>query len=519
MLRLVQSGEGAQRAVVLVFLVDKVLDNALRESLGPKPCIVADNTSGGLDTFQELIRFAHRSAGTFEVDGTVLVGYSAGCQRVRALLLAPYEKSFEPIAVVCADGTHASLPAAPWQIEVWKKLAARARTSSFTFAASHTFNTYVETDLKAPYMATVSVLCRATGFALDHGGPVDAPILSPVDPQGRLFVYSYASSRCDRDAHEKQGNRALPMMLKKHVREMLESADGPATHPSTVVGSAWLDEATPAKAPSDAGLWTPASLTRTLRAGVTGADVGDWQRWLDAHGLFGLGAAKITNHFDAATVAASRRVQNTIALGVDGIVGPKTRAGAAAWPAPPVKLSDGTPLWQEAEGSGARALRWALQFAGREDLEDEGANASAEIADWLRPSRRRATDKLLNINKGEWCAAFFCASSAATSLPGDVLPYGYRASGIELIDDAKDASAWRSADLVRAGSWHPAIGDGCIFTRNPGGWETHVCRVVSWGSQGYWTFGGNEANTARLTFRRLNDPALLGFVAHNTDRR
>ncbi len=85
-LRLVQAGEGHPRPLVLAFLVGGDLDPKLRAAFGPRPCIVADGVAKG-PMMGELLDFAHHRAGLREVSRVALVGYSAGCQRVRALYL------------------------------------------------------------------------------------------------------------------------------------------------------------------------------------------------------------------------------------------------------------------------------------------------------------------------------------------------------------------------------------------------------------------------------------------------
>src|SRR5512145_2805651 len=86
-LRVVQRGEGNPRPLVLAFLIEQVIDKDLREALGPTPCIVADGEARG-PMLPEMLAFAHKKVGLEGVSRLALVGYSAGCQRVRALRLA-----------------------------------------------------------------------------------------------------------------------------------------------------------------------------------------------------------------------------------------------------------------------------------------------------------------------------------------------------------------------------------------------------------------------------------------------
>ena len=517
MLHMIQPGTGPRRPLVLLFLIGTMVYDDLRAALGPEACIVVDDSAGGRDSLAGLVAFAGRTAGSFTPTGLVLGGFSAGCQRVRALLEAGIAAPLPLLAVVTADGTHASLPPAPGQIEVWAQLAAEARAGKLVFAASHTLNVYVET-LRAPevpYMATLHVLQRATGFALAtpsvHGEP------ATVD--GGLAVYSYLSGACDAAAHARQETESLPKMLERHVKPVLATVAAQAAEmPSEDTAPPTVPERpiTPSMLPPGAVAPTPVT-TRDLKAGVTGPDVIAWQHWLDRRALLGLDPFTLSGSFDAATVAGTRRMQNAIGIGLDGDVGEDTRAHAKAWPGPDVKADDGSSTWEDSSLSlGARAVRWSLQFAGREDMEKLGPNTGPEIAGFLAPAIRQATGPPLHLAAGEWCAAFFCAAAEAVAGPGEPIPHGYRAAGVELVTDAKQNGCWREAGLARVGTYQPGEGDGCILQRGGAGsaWETHTCRVVARTATGFWTVGGNEANTVRVTFRRFTDADLLGFLAY-----
>lgn len=215
-----QKGEGTKRAVVLGFLVDPI---TLAKAVGPSVCVVGDGAKG-TETLPELLELASRRAGFDSVSQVVLVGYSAGCQRVRALCIA----GANPAGVLLVDGTHASWPPEDWQIAWLKKLAADARAGRVLCVATHTMQTYTEslTPPETPYASTVRVLRMATGFALEQQGTVDAPVLAN---DGSLWVYSYGSARIDGEAHRKQGQVVLPALAKKHLAPLL--AVGPAPTP------------------------------------------------------------------------------------------------------------------------------------------------------------------------------------------------------------------------------------------------------------------------------------------------
>ena len=104
MLRLVQKGVGSQRPVVILFLVGPHMDKKLRAALGPRPCIVADDTAGGTTSFTMLLHQAAGLAGEEDqFEAVVLCGYSLGVGHVRAFL----KGLAMPLGVVAIDGTHA----------------------------------------------------------------------------------------------------------------------------------------------------------------------------------------------------------------------------------------------------------------------------------------------------------------------------------------------------------------------------------------------------------------------------
>jgi hypothetical protein len=159
----------------------------------------------------ELLEFAHRTAGLEHVARLALVGYSAGCQRVRALRLSGVSAS----AYLLADGTHASWPPAEWQIGWLRELAEEARQGRILVIATHTLQTYTERLPPGRALAsTVRVLRMATGWPLDHAGSLERPALTR---EGALWVYSYASAEMDAPAHAAQLVRVVPELCAKHL--------------------------------------------------------------------------------------------------------------------------------------------------------------------------------------------------------------------------------------------------------------------------------------------------------------
>ncbi|MDC3959213.1 hypothetical protein [Polyangium jinanense] len=181
-LRLVQAGEGHPRPLVLAFLIGVNLDPKLRAAFGPRPCIVADGVAKG-PMMGELLEFAHQRAGVREVSRLALIGYSAGCQRVRGLYLGGCGR-----ARIC------------WQM---------ARTHHGKGKA---------------FCSTARVLRMATGWKLDRAGSVDRPV---VTREGALWVYSYASADIDALAHAAQLVRVVPELSARHLRAWVGTTEPP----------------------------------------------------------------------------------------------------------------------------------------------------------------------------------------------------------------------------------------------------------------------------------------------------
>lgn len=198
-------------------------EDACRIRRGP-PCIVADDSAKGTETLAEIMEFAHKNAGVSHVSRLALIGYSAGCQRVRKLRIDGANAD----AYLLSDGTHASWPPQEWQLARLRDLAAQARKGKVLVVASHTWQTYTEKLKDKPFASTVTVLRRATGFPVKHGGPAETPVISR---DGQLWVYSYATKDADMKAHSYQAMVVQPKLVAQHVAPWL--LNGPQPMPTT----------------------------------------------------------------------------------------------------------------------------------------------------------------------------------------------------------------------------------------------------------------------------------------------
>jgi lysophospholipase L1-like esterase len=198
------------------------LPAAALKALGPRPCVVGCNARG-VETRDEILAFAKEKTGR-ELWLAALVGFSAGCQKVRALWLA----GSAALALVLADGLHAHKPPDPMQIDYARAIVANARAGALLTIVLHT---YIE--MKPDIMSTVEMARTVTGWPLSMpqlGQTVrrcEGRLTAPGDWPG-LVIYSTGSRPYDKTAHEGQALRVLPVALAAHVRQLVEFDTRPA---------------------------------------------------------------------------------------------------------------------------------------------------------------------------------------------------------------------------------------------------------------------------------------------------
>lgn len=227
-----QKGTGAARPLVAAF--GPLDPGKLPAKLGPGPCIVVDSDGHGTESMVQIVDFAAQKSGATSFSATALVGFSIGCSRVRTLRLDGAIAG----AYLLMDGTHASWPPQPWQIQWIRDIADQARAGKILVVASHTYQTYTEKIAGNPFASTVTVLRQATGYQLAQGGPSTAPVITrdPITgpPSSGLWIYSYASAEIDKAAHAYQGGPALHELAGKHLAPWLAAvgSSAPAVTPT-----------------------------------------------------------------------------------------------------------------------------------------------------------------------------------------------------------------------------------------------------------------------------------------------
>lgn len=232
-MKLIAPGRGERREVVIVYHLDPhagEIQGRIR-SAAPDAIIINDtsNVGGYYLTPMGLaatLEWGRKAAGALGLGRSILVGFSAGCQALRAHLLA----GARPDAIVAVDGTHASTPPhEASQIKPWKDAASSARLGGPPLVASHT-------SIKPPtFLSTRETLELVTGWSLPR-------FAEGRRQEGNLVVRSYPGA--DAAAHVDQARNALPRMLAEAI-EMLgrqpASVPPPDTSPSPTLVVPWRD--------------------------------------------------------------------------------------------------------------------------------------------------------------------------------------------------------------------------------------------------------------------------------------
>jgi hypothetical protein len=164
------------------------------------------------------------------------------------------------------------------------------------------------------------------------------------------------------------------------------------------------------------------------------------------------------------------------------------------------------PSTEDTRSIGERSLdmSFAEMSAGVKE-EPPNSNTGPRIREYHYPCMRDG--KRLGLTMGAWCASAFSYISRAAGANHE-----YRASGLELQQDAIASGTWRDKGLIASGKWAPEPGDGVILKRGTG-WQRHVCRFVKMvDADTFQTIGGNEGNKWRVSERTMSSDGLIGFI-------
>jgi hypothetical protein len=256
-LRLHQAGRGEQRDLILLLYVHPryVAEVARQHPAGMVAFDTATPTSryratghGGIDALDASVEWALEESRTLSVGRVVVVGYSAGCMGVRAMLGdAGDGPEGWPDAVVAVDGIHSSRPPTRWQHDVWQPYLAACRAGERVLVASCT------QILPPAFSGTRETIGAITGLVLPKLRDEDEPV-TIRDGQLRIHVHPGRG----RAAHQRQAaDHLAPMVAEAMV--MLGATEDAATAP-TLRGAA-LPLGGPKRPPSP-----PVAPQRTLAA-------------------------------------------------------------------------------------------------------------------------------------------------------------------------------------------------------------------------------------------------------------
>ena len=197
---------------------------AMLAALGPRPCVVGLNPYA-TETWQEILAWAEAKVG-HPLWLAALVGFSAGCQRVRALWLA----GAPAFGLVLCDGMHGDDPPKAWQKDFAKGIVAAARAGRCTTVITHS---YIHTE--PAYTSTRAMAELATGLTLlpeppEHEIRVhrEVPGGSGDGWSGHLAVYSAGGH--DKAGHIYQAQHVLPEACRE-LADLLALDAAPRTDP------------------------------------------------------------------------------------------------------------------------------------------------------------------------------------------------------------------------------------------------------------------------------------------------
>jgi peptidoglycan hydrolase-like protein with peptidoglycan-binding domain len=439
------------------------VDEQLRAAL-PGVTIVCYPDADGEPLEQTIARA--KQAGHAGDGPTCLAGYSAGCLRgVRQRL----RDGADPDAILAIDGTHTSMPPAPWQLDVWRPFIAAARRGEKLVVITCSQQTYTENlPSHQRFQSTLNVARTLTGLALVQPGPLPH---GEEHVAGGLRVHNYASKTIDGPAHSQQLTHVLPEMVRRHLAPWLAGHAGAATA-ATV----------------------PATLT-TLARGMRGDEVSAWQARLNELG-FDCGATD--GIFGQATHAATRALQTRASLPATGIVDERTRdAAREALPPTEPRIAPGARLGE------------ALLAAARADLgvREERTNDGARIREYFAGTGVTPP--------AHWCAAalrFWLRAAARAA--GVTAPIAGSVGAKATMAQLQAAHRWITADDLRREPARLRPGQIVVWHRGaPGAYTGHIGVVATVSGRSFTTIEGNSgaaSNAVATMARSLADVNLLG---------
>lgn len=481
MLTIVQAGYGPSRALVVAYFIGN--KEALLKSLPRSACVIVDLDgkggrfarpvgAGGVDTIAKVVEFAHRALGSFEVDTTILVGWSIGAQAVREQLRAGARIE----VAIALDGTSGNVPPTAVQLAPWKAASEAARRGEMLCVVTATQLTYTRT--LPPAKRFESTVYVATELWKRERPLSPAELLVPGDYQdGSFRVEVHASGPVDDEAHRREQNVHLPAIIGRVVMPWLEGR-APVTQPT---GAAPV----------------PLRTAKVL------------QTRLNEHGA-------------------------SPPLDVDGDIGPLTRGATKAFQRRhglPVTGAADEATWAALEEPTEPSVARGAHLLSQADLdtaiarlraevgvhETPGAGTTPRVVEYGKGAERRG--KLLdlgNTDEPAWCCVV----------------QGYVEKGLDgaIIHRWAVSEAWADAvanKTARLRTYRGRRGDLAVFARagqDPrNGGKGHLTRAIEdVDDRGdYPAIGGNEGGPAHhggevlLSTRNVDDETLVGWIVRS----
>ena len=237
--RVVQTGKGVSRPLVVVYHLTAGLDSVLTNAVHPNTAILNftgapfskayRRYSSGMKPFLQLFVWARDRLKCEDFSPVVIVGFSEGCGAIYTKLLSPMSDGYIPRGVIAVDGIHSSRPLNPFEWNAWTGLCTLCGTvwadgmpsqSPIHGGMGQLLHGSKWDPLKPVFEASCSqitppnfsgvreVLEKVTGWDLSPG-TYDSPHI--ID-SGNVSMWSFPGT--DKVAHQFQAKQALPRLLR-----------------------------------------------------------------------------------------------------------------------------------------------------------------------------------------------------------------------------------------------------------------------------------------------------------------
>jgi hypothetical protein len=444
----------------------------------------------------------------------VLVGFSAGCQRVREL----WRAGAHPVAVVALDGISGDVPPTAAQMAPWREVCAGARLGELLAILTCTEQVYTSVDLP-PGQRFAATLDTCSALWLERS-PVAVTRLSPERSpyiDGALRVEVHASARYDAAAHvrevEEHGPRLLREVVVPWVAARFVEIDTDDRGSGALATSPGHEQAGRAEGAGGgdvgrggAGVLGADLPLRGIRRGDRGPDVRHLQQLLLAAGY---SPGPLDGVWGPRTEAALVAFQGERGLTEEG-AGPETMAALEVGPNSSTDgPAGGAPVNQS-------PLAAALLAEALLDLEAGVAEDPPGSNDG--PALRRLYFTPAGVAPGvSWCSlalrAWYVRACRRLGVPATLLPL---VTPVAKSWERALGPAFRPRARLAEALERGEVGPGAVvtFDRGTAAWQGHVGVVVeAYRKRDVWTLrvvSGNDGDRVRVTEHSVDEVLLRG---------